>query len=117
MANAARLNRLADYVEAHVEKDFNMGNLCDCYVGFTSAMEPEVGAYPRSADVADWYDMNDAQRRELFFPNYGVPTDDGGRPGDFIDQITREEAVTVLRHFADTGTVNWKLTHPTIVRW
>lgn len=113
--NTERLECLAVAVMTNHEKHFHMGNHYDCLMGFTKVMSGGEALNCISGDVADYLGLDDEQRKELFFPNYGVRNDEG-RQEDLLDHIGREDAAAVVRHLAATGKVVWALRFP-IEKW
>ena len=98
------LLRLADYVEA--SKHFDMRRWCDCIAGHTVEL---FGQYhdgywyawsDRSNTAADILDLKGKDAVKLF---QTFKTDDVAACTD------RKQAASVIRHYAQTGKVDWNI--------
>lgn len=94
--NTAKIRKLADFIEARVDKKFDMVAHSTCILGFLAAMEGH--RYYGSREACESLNLEyDAPTEITLF--FGFP-----KP-----HPTREMAVATLRNFADTGQVVWNL--------
>lgn len=103
--NVAKINQLADLIEAHPEHPFSMGGCHTCYIAWVDFMQGgEPPAAPpanrhgsrvraSSYEVAEELRLDFEQKENLCF-NWDMSVDG-------IEQ--RDYAVKRLRHFANTG--------------
>ena len=113
--NRARLHVLADFVETYDR--FDMGAVqhpCGtpaCIAGCACHIAPDAD-HSSMALAAEYLGLTAEQKTELFMPHF----DPEGlfyaaEPGE-IGYVTREHAAAVLRHLAETGTVDWNVAGP-----
>ena len=110
--NRARLHALAEFVETH--DWFDMGTVqhpCGtpaCIAGCACHIASDAD-YSSMALAAECLGLTAEQKTELFMPHFDP---DGlfyaAEPGE-LGYVTREHAAAVLRHLAETGTVDWSV--------
>lgn len=111
--NIERILQLADVIEAQPHTDqqadsgFNMNffaHTCgtpSCIAGWAVHLA-RPGTYPENEELAqEWLELNNQQARQLFWGE--------GTKRAFLPDITPAHAAFALRHFAETGTVDWRL--------
>lgn len=116
MADATKIQLLADYIEAHEEMEFNMASLAvpndcgtpGCIAGFASVLFDchAIGVGWSSEQLRKYLSLEDREVNGLFFPEEEWA--DGPWYTEKLFQLTRKGAVAMLRRFAETGEILWK---------
>lgn len=102
-----------DILIAHLEtikpEQFDMAEWCGtacCIAGHAIALSGKQWDHsvddqlPPSRIAANWLDIDYGTAQQLFIPSMMDKS---------YDEITLEDALTVLRHYRDTGVVDWDL--------
>lgn len=117
MANAKLLLEVADIIEK--SKTFDMTtvyNVCGtpaCIAGHVDAMTGGKGKafdgnwVPAIRRAGKALDLSRLEENELFMPSHRNVADCGVHDEDEEGFITRAHAARCLRHFAETGEIDW----------
>lgn len=107
MANMSKILALADFIEARTDMQFNMAFHQTCIIGFAETLFQQELSKVRwsSGDAAFVLDLTDRERNAICF----CVLDGRHIEENYITTVTRDQAVKMLRNFASTGVVDWRL--------
>ncbi len=124
--NRENILAVADAIEKHSIPDlgFNMadffgagfndrtGRRCGttaCIAGWAHALkngEGAIASFVIPSEIADWLGINEQAAENLFYAS-NYPMNERYIEADWFSNIAPDTAVSVLRHLAETGEVDW----------
>ena len=103
--NKEKVLQLAARIEQ--SNRFSMMGCSTCIAGHTEEFDQDSYT-PDSQQMRLSLDLTSEETQELFTPAHTYADWSAGY-GDHAQYITREHAGAVLRHFAETGEVDWRV--------
>jgi hypothetical protein len=97
---AAKLLALASFLESDTEP-FNMSRHTRCALGAATRLWPELDGDFASSAVADYIGVEPEDAQQMFI--FGRKAD--SEAWFDLEEVTREQMVRSLRHWAETGIV------------